>query len=301
MAPSPSEERSDSPPVIVGVDGSPGSIHALAWAVAKSDILGPVSVVHVFDQPTRSELEAWFGTDIDRSAIRRAAEAHLTKAMGATSPELLHRAHLVEGHPGVKLCEASAEAALLVIGTRGRGGDVADPLGSISSHCALHASVPVAIIPGHVPTDNPLAMIVVGVDGSDQADRALRWAMDHVADGGRILAAGALSVENPIDDEQPVPDNPPSDVLEKQIRGRVEESVARIADVASDGPTIEIHAVVENPRIALRDLAGSDADLLVVGARGAGPVPHLALGSVSSALTQHPQVPTVVVHGDGTR
>lgn len=301
MAPSPTADPSDSPSVIVGVDGSPGAVHALAWAVAKSDALGRVGLVHVFTQPSRSELEAWFGANIDRSVIRRAAEAHLTKAVCATNPDLLHRARLVEGHPGVKLCEVSAEAALLVVGTQGRDSDSVHPLGSTSTHCALHASVPVAVIPAHVPTDQPLGRIVVGVDGSAHADRALRWAVDHVADGGRIQAVGALPAQIPIDDEQPVPGLPPSEVLEKQIRSRVEESVARVRGYPYDGPLIEIHAVVENPRVVLRDLAGSDADLLVVGARGLGPVPHLVLGSVSSALVQHPQVPTVVVHGDGTR
>lgn len=300
MAPSPDPDRSD-PPVIVGVDGSPGAIHALSWALDKADVLGPVTLVHVFSQPSRSELEAWFGTDIDRSTIRRAAESHLTKAVGATNPDLLDRAHLVEGHPGATLCEVSAEAALLVVGTRGHGGTVADPVGSVSSHCALHASIPVAVIPAQVPTDRPLERIVVGVDGSEHADRALRWAIDHAAAGGLIQAVGAVSAAHPIDDEQPFPGLPSSEVVEKQIRSRVEESVARVTGYPYDGPTIEILTTVENPRTALRDLAGTDADLLVVGARGVGPVPHLVLGSVSSALTHHPQVPTVVVHGDGTR
>lgn len=282
--------------MIVGVDGSPGAIHALAWAIAKSDLLGPVSLVHVYQQPTRSEVEAWFGSNIDRSAIHRAAEAHLAKAVGA-NPDLLQRAQVVEGHPGTKLCELAAGAELLVVGTRRRDGSVSDPLGSISSHCAQHAPIPVAIIPNHSPTDRPLAKVVVGVDGSDHGDRALRWALDHVSEGGRVHAVGALSASAPSDDEL----GPPAEVLEKEIRGRVEESVARVMGDPHDGPSIEIQVVVDNARTALRDIAGTDADLLVVGARGVGPVPHLVLGSVSGALSHHPQVPTVVVHGDGKR
>lgn len=301
MASSPDPDRSDSPPVIVGVDGSPGAVHALAWAVAKSDELGPVTLIHVFQQPSRSELEAWFGANVDRSAIRQAAEAHLTKAVGATNPELLPRAHIVQGHPGAMLCEAAAGAALLVVGTRGHTSAPADPLGSVSSHCVQHAPIPVAVIPTHSPTDRPLAKVVVGVDGSAHGDRALRWALDHLAEGGRVHAVGALSASVPIDDEQPVPGLPSPEVLEKEIRSRVEESVARVTGRPHEGATIEIHAVLDNARTALRDIAGTDADLLVVGARGVGPVPHLLLGSVSSALSHHPQVPTVVVRDDGKR
>lgn len=283
--------------MIVGVDGSPGSIHALTWAIAKSDLLGPVSIVHVYPQPTRSEVEAWFGGNIDRPTIQRAAEAHLAKAVGATNPDLLQGARVVEGHPGTKLCEMAQGAELLVVGTRGRAGSVSDPLGSISSHCAQHAPIPVTIVPTHSPTDRPLAKVVVGVDGSDHGDRALRWAIDHVSEGGRIHAVGALSASAPIDDEL----DAPTDVLEKEIRGRVEDSVARVTGDTSERPSIEIQVVVDNARTALRHIAGTDADLLVVGARGVGPVPHLVLGSVSGALSHHPQVPTVVVHGDGKR
>jgi len=301
MAPFALPDSSDASSVIVGVDGSPGAIHALAWTVAKSDALGPVSLVHVFQQPTRSELDAWFGTRVARSTIRRAAECHLTKAVGATNPDLIHRAHLLEGHPGVMLCEVAVGARLLVVGTRGRSSAVADPLGSISSHCAQHASVPVAIIPANAPVDRPLSKVVVGVDGSEHGDRALRWAIDHVAEGGRIHAVGARPTVDPVDDEQPGLGRPTPDVEEKQIRDRVEAAVARVTGYPYDGPSIKIHAVAENPRIVLRNLAGVDADLLVIGARGLGPVPHLVLGAVSSALIHHPQVPTVVVHGDGTR
>lgn len=297
MAPSALPDRSDTPSVIVGVDGSPGAIHAMAWAVDKSDALGPVSLVHVYQQPARSELDAWYGTEVDRSAIRRAAECHLARAVRATNPDLVQRAHVLEGHPGVMLCEAAAGARLLVVGTRGRSGAAADPLGSVSSHCAKHASVPVAIIPAHAPANRPLSTIVVGIDGSEHGDLALRWAVHHVAEGGRIHAVGARSAANPDDEDL----GPPPDVEVGRIRSRVQAAVSRVTGCAHSGPSIEIHAVADHPRIVLRDFSRPDVDLLVVGARGLGPVPHLMLGSVSGALTNHPQVPTLVVHGDGRK
>ncbi len=295
MTPSHSRTRANGAPVIVGIDGSPGAVHALWWAVAKSETLGPVFPVHVLQQPSGAEIAARFGNEANRAAIRSAAKAHLTEAVDAISPALLDRARVIEGHPGATLCEIAGSAALLVVGTRDRGTAAEGLLGSVAIYCAKHSPVPVAIIPEHVPAHEPIRTVVVGVDGSGHGDRALRWAIDHVADDGLIRAVGALSTASFVNSDL----QPPVEVLEKRIQSRVEESVARVTGYPYNGPRIDVHAVAEDARVALRDLAGNEADLLVVGARGVSAIPFLVLGSVSSAVSHHPQVPTVVVHETG--
>jgi nucleotide-binding universal stress UspA family protein len=52
-----------------------------------------------------------------------------------------------EGHPGNALVDATAEADLVVIGRRGRGGLAEFLLGSISHQVADHAKCPVVIVP----------------------------------------------------------------------------------------------------------------------------------------------------------
>lgn len=54
--------------------------------------------------------------------------------------------HVVEGHPAPTLVEASREADLLVVGSRGHGGFTGMLLGSVSDYVAHHARCPVVIL-----------------------------------------------------------------------------------------------------------------------------------------------------------
>ncbi len=280
--------------VVVGIDGSDNSHHALAWALAKRCRLGEVTPVMVFQPQSALDLIPRLGRPEEASTIRTAAEAELRQAIDASHDAdsgMIERARVIEGYPGVGLVDAAEDADLLVVGTRGRSSLATMVLGSVSEYCAKHASVPVAVVPEGFPADRPLSTIVVGVDGSGYAEAALRWAIDHVEPDGRIIAAGALSIWGYMAGDF----DPPADLMEQQIRRAIEQSVERVTGTDYRGPRITIQVSNEDARVALRDLAAAEADMLVIGARGTSGVAYLVLGSVSTALIHHPTVPTVLI------
>ena len=288
---------------IVGVDGSDGSRLALDWAASKQDVLGdlvPVATYHI------DALGDGVGTpsvynDI-MAVLREDAQAALDMAT-ASHPELAGRGEVVRGYPGPALVRTAENQRLLVVGSRGRSALVETLLGSVASYCVKHAtvpgimgegqawwSVPVAVIPEGTTVDRPLENILVGVDGSANADAALDWAVRHVAPGGRVTALGCR-VPAPYALEL-VPPAPRSD---EKVLQTLRETVSRV--VGDDGPegvTIDVEVTEGDPRVTLRD-AAADRDLLVVGSRGHRGVAYLLLGSVATSLIHHPTVPTVVV------
>ncbi|HVM09344.1 MAG TPA: universal stress protein [Acidimicrobiales bacterium] len=134
--------------------------------------------------------------------------------------------------------------------------------------------------------------IVVGVDESDGAAAALRWALRegdlHGATVVAVLAWGLLDQHRAGGDAEFDPDYGADDA-DEALR-------AIVAGAAGDdaAATIELQAVCDVPAKALL-AAAEGADLLVSGARGLGGFRGLLLGSVSQHLLHHSKVPIAIV------
>ena len=141
-----------------------------------------------------------------------------------------------------------------------------------------------------------MGRIVVGVDHSDGARRALEWAVAEA----RLRAATVEAVhvwQLPYFLSTPLGDLP----IE---RGDLEESAQAELDGVVDGvdasglsEPIARTVAVGNPAGVLVE-AASDAELLVVGARGHGGFSGLLLGSVSQQVVHHAPCPVVIVPHD---
>jgi nucleotide-binding universal stress UspA family protein len=140
----------------------------------------------------------------------------------------------------------------------------------------------------------------VGVDGSDQARRALAWALDEArlrqfavtAVHAYTIPPVLLSAPGPL-----APPVPPDPELAQRLHESAERLLERELDEANtEGVEVESR-VVSGPAAEALLQAGRDADLLVVGTRGLGGFKELLLGSVSSQVTNHAPCPVVVVPG----
>ena len=135
------------------------------------------------------------------------------------------------------------------------------------------------------PRFETIQRIMVGVDGSAASLEALRWAV-RLADAaaGRVTAVNAYGP----DTSELTPD------YAKVLRGEAERRLAFWCAAATSPGSVDSLLVDGDPN-ALLDAAFHDADLLVVGTRGAGGFAHLHLGSVAHHLAHHTEVPLAIV------
>ena len=146
-------------PVIVGVDGSPTSQAAIGFAFAEASARGvPLVAVYVGWAPSMDSPDAATGWSVDAAMVRQQGErvlAEATAGWSQTYPEVTVVHRLIEDpdEEGA-LVEASRQAVLVVVGSRGRGGFRGLLLGSVGQALVHHAHCPVAVVhpvPAGVP------------------------------------------------------------------------------------------------------------------------------------------------------
>jgi nucleotide-binding universal stress UspA family protein len=135
--------------VVVGVDGATDSTDALRFAFEAAARRGTgLTVVHTWDLDvdTTSAALAW---SVDWQQVdeqERSLVAESVAGFAAEYPTVDVRRHVVQGHPVAELVRQSENAALLVLGTRGRGSVKGLVLGSVSQGVLHDARCPVAVI-----------------------------------------------------------------------------------------------------------------------------------------------------------
>ena len=135
--------------------------------------------------------------------------------------------------------------------------------------------------------------IVVGVDGSEQSQQALRWAADYAATIGATLdAVSAWDWPSAAGwGAAPIPMN-------WDPRQDTEKLLTETIDSVFDGQRpkdLRLLVVEGHPaRVLLEQSKG--AAMLVVGSRGHGGFAGLLLGSVSASVAEHASCPVLVMH-----
>jgi nucleotide-binding universal stress UspA family protein len=280
--------------VVIGTDGSAGSGAALRWGVREAAVRGiPARAVLAWsylDQHHRGG-GTRFDSGYDEKAAQEALAAAVEEAVGAEAALGVLKQTVCDLAPRA-LLDAALEADLLVVGARGLGGFRSLLLGSVSDQCLHHAACPVAVVredpPASLPPDAP---IVVGVDGSPDAVRALRWAIEEAR--ARQVPLRVVQAWEPgfVDEVSVYP--VVANLAEMGERAQAEVD-ALLAAEDTTGITVDAQHAFGPPARTLLE-ASADASLLVVGSRGRGGFAGLLLGSVSHQVTRHATCPVVVV------
>ena len=137
--------------------------------------------------------------------------------------------------------------------------------------------------------------IVVGVDGSDGSEIALRWAADEAEYRGATLVVVTTWTALPPPIVYPYAgfhDRDPGDPREAAMRA-LGETVRR---VLQDRPNLSVELLAipgDAAKVLIEQSRG--ADLVVLGARGTGGVSDWLIGSVSDQVAQHSHCSVAVI------
>lgn len=285
--------------IVVGTDGSEHATRALEWAADEAQRSGrPLRIVVA--------QEEWADPYSIAPYVHEARVAEHQKILAEAREQVLARHPGLEvetafriGPPVTVLTEESESAAMVVTGSRGRGGFSGLILGSTSLRLTARSHAPVIVIPeeaaaagaegdaGAVAGD-----IVVGVDGSPESREALEFAVERAAAAGSELRVIQILPDaywyGPVENY--------GDWIEEAMvvtETELAEQVKPWQDHAP-GTAITAEAVHGHPADVLR-AAALGARLVVVGSRGRGMAKSLLLGSVSHGVLHHAPCPVAVV------
>ena len=137
-----------------------------------------------------------------------------------------------------------------------------------------------------------MGRIVVGVDGSENALEALRWAVaESELRGATVDAVSTWHYPTAGVEFAPVAD---PQMFEGAAAQSLREAVAKVCPDELTRRRVKTSVIQDSPARALVE-AAEGADLLVVGSRGRGGFKGLLLGSVSAQCVHHAPCPVVVV------
>ncbi len=281
--------------IVVGLDGSTSATQALDWATdqAVAEHQG-LTLVHALGTPPA----AW--TDIglaDPAGTFAGLERGGRQILDEASARVAERAGDVPVETVLEFVDArsllireSERAALVVLGSRGRGPVRSMLLGSVGAAVARHALCPVVI---HRPSHRGLVRngVLVATDASKESRAVLEFAYHVASVRGMPLTVlhcrwDVVMMMSPVETELP-------DAGLETDRLDLAETMSGMGEKYPDVPVTKT-VLTGSPEARVAQ-AAEKMDLLVLGAHRHSMLGRVVHGSLAMALLEHAHVPVAVV------
>jgi nucleotide-binding universal stress UspA family protein len=282
--------------ILVAVDGSAESDAAVRWATYEAVMRdAPVTLMHVVPPvvvtwpvaPLQANITEW-QEDNARHVIEQAQKT-FHASLGESEPPTVHTEVRYSGIV-TTLVNASKEAQIIVVGSRGMGALGRLVLGSVSSGLVHHAHCPVAVVHAdEAQAPDHTSPVLLGIDGSPASEAATALAFEEAS--RRRVDLVALHAWSDVGDfpilgmDWRQYEDQGHEVLGERLAGWQE----RYPDVC-----VRRRVVCDQPARWLLD-ESQQAQLVVVGSHGRGGFAGMRLGSVSTAVAEAAKAPVIVV------
>ncbi|MFA3872595.1 universal stress protein [Streptomyces sp. MMCC 100] len=310
--------------IVVGIDGSTEGLAAAHWAAQEAQRRGTgLGVIHVWHRHPRpapyvpmDSTERDWAEQLLREAVRSVRAAH---------PGLRITERLVCDATVAGLLKATADADLLVLGSRGLGALGGFLTGSVSQRVVGRSTRPVVLVRAgrsaadeHLPAtdgvapeeipETPYRQVVLGLRTDRPCDELIEFAFDAARRRGtglRVVRAFRTAFRS-----EPVPSLPlasaapegPPPVPRPQAQALADEErtvAAVLRPWREKYPTVPVTETVSEGRAAaVLVRAAQEAGLLVVGRRGIDQQVGVHTGPVTHAALHHVGCPVAVVPHD---
>ncbi|WP_405719490.1 universal stress protein [Streptomyces sp. NBC_00046] len=284
--------------IVVGLDGSAESVAAAHWAAREALLRGaPLHLVHAeIWSPPHGVPAA--GSEERRQAARTLLREASDKLLDQ-HPRLNISAESFDGQPAASLVHATADAGMLVLGSRGLGTLRGFVLGSVGMAVIHAVERPVVLVRAtedalpHAQGQHLNRGVVVGVDTGRPCDALLSFAFDEASRRGCTLHALHSWMLPPLAGSGATY-NPEVNARIAQIKRTGLDDMLRPWQDMYPAVELDAQATVGPSSEQLLE-AGSEAGLMVVGRRIRRSSVGTHIGPIAHAILHHSAAPVAVI------
>ncbi|MGX1561085.1 universal stress protein [Streptomyces sp. NPDC055506] len=284
-------------PLIVGVDGSDGSLPAVDWAVDEAALHGlPVRLVHASLWERYEGIAPSIGPD--RPAGQVPADhivASAAERAGRRNPDVKVSTDVLLAEAADSLLHEGNNATALITGSRGRGELKGLLLGSVGLAVAARAHCPVIVVRGDkAGLAGTHERILLGAGDPETSGEAVRFAFREAeARGCELDVVRTWRCPAHEADDTAALAEAPDRSYEERARGELD---GLLRDAVAEHPGVRVRRTApEGPARKVLVHLSAAADLVIVGAQRRQGHFGLQLGRVAHTLLHHARCPVAVV------